>query len=554
MTEQTRYRFSVVIPTHQRKDLVLDSVRALHEQPRSTPFEVVVVVDGSTDGSASALRELETPFPLLVVEQAHRGQAAARNAGSASARGELLLFLDDDMEAHPELLHEHDRSHREGADVVIGHIPLHPDSTPGFLSAAVGAWAESRKESLAQRGGALHLDDLLSGQMSVRRDLFLQVGCFDTTFTREGAFGGEDIDLGRRLLDAGARIVFNPEAISRQRYVVPPRQYLRQWRQVGRANVLLARRHPDYAETIFRRRQSRVDRFVGRPLGLLLRELVLVLAAVGLQGPRIARWFFRVRSLEYFRGIREAGGEPAPRAVRVLCYHVLSDLAGEPVIEAYGVPPETFDRHLSFLARRFHLISADEFVRYLNGGGVPRRAVLLTFDDCYEDLVNVALPRLRELHARAIAFAVTGRIGGTNDWDAPLGARQLRLLDANGLRVLTDGGVAIGSHGRTHRRLDRLSHEDLAAEIDGSLADLEALALPRPLLLAYPHGTHNPAVKSAARSAGLVGAFTVQAGLVRPDGDAFEVPRIEILRSDHGWRFAWKVFTAGRLPTRSGRR
>src|SRR6266571_2689604 len=104
MTKQTFYRFSVVIPTYQRKDLVLASVRALYVQHTCTPFEVLVVVDGSTDGSASALLALETPFPLTVVEQANRVQAVARNTGATRVLGELLLFLDDDMEAHPRFL------------------------------------------------------------------------------------------------------------------------------------------------------------------------------------------------------------------------------------------------------------------------------------------------------------------------------------------------------------------------------------------------------------------------------------------------------------------
>ena len=53
----------------------------------------------------------------------------------------MLLFLDDDMEADPRLLAEHERSHREGADVVLGDLPLHPDSPRNLLSWGVGAWA-----------------------------------------------------------------------------------------------------------------------------------------------------------------------------------------------------------------------------------------------------------------------------------------------------------------------------------------------------------------------------------------------------------------------------
>src|SRR4029078_1004711 len=126
-------KFTIVMPTFQRRDVVTESVRALDGQRNSPPFDVVVVVAGSSDGTAAALRTLEPPFGLTVVEQANLGRAAACHRGAAAADGEWLLFLDDDMEADPDLLAVHERSHRQGADVVVGHVPLHPDSRPSLL-------------------------------------------------------------------------------------------------------------------------------------------------------------------------------------------------------------------------------------------------------------------------------------------------------------------------------------------------------------------------------------------------------------------------------------
>lgn len=551
MSADERDRFSVVIPTFQRRDVVTESVRALSRQHDPPPFEVVVVVDGSSDGTAAALRAQEPPFPITVFEQPNLGRAAACNRGAALAEGEWLLFLDDDMEADARLLAQHERSHQEGADVVVGHVPLHPESRPGFLTQAVATWADRRATRLCEQGGELGLDDLLTGQMSVRKDVFLRVGGFDESFTRRGAYGGEDLDLGRRLLDAGCRIVFDAEAISFQRYVVTPRQYLRQWRDSGRSSVLLARRHPDQADEIFRRRETLFDRVVGRPLRPLLRELILGLAAMGLGGPHVTRWFYRVRNLELFRGTREAGGRPRRRPMRVLCYHAVADLEGAPVIEPYGIPPREFRRQLQFLSRHFHFISPEEFARYLDGGGVPRRALLLTFDDCFQDLLLAALPLLREFQAPAVAFAVSGKIGGSYDWDEALGAPRLSLIDEDGL-VTAAEHVTIGSHTRTHRMLNRLTDDELVDEIDGSIADLEDLGLPRPPFLAYPYGEHSPAVREAARAAGLVGAFTVEGGRVRPEGERYAIPRAEVLRSDTGWRFVWKALTL--KPMRSSAR
>src|SRR5688572_13340532 len=91
----TRFRISVVIPTYQRCEQVVACVRSLDRQRFDGNFEVLVVADGSTDGSAEILRALATRFPLRVLEQPNQGVAAARTAGGGAARGEILLFLDD---------------------------------------------------------------------------------------------------------------------------------------------------------------------------------------------------------------------------------------------------------------------------------------------------------------------------------------------------------------------------------------------------------------------------------------------------------------------------
>lgn len=544
------FRFSVVIPTYQRREVVLASVCALAEQKFSDRFEVIVVVDGSVDGSAEALHKIDTPFPLTVINQPNQGAAAARNKGAAVAKGEIILFLDDDMEAHPQMLAEHDRSHQEGADVVLGHMPLHPESPSNFLSFGVGAWAEQRLQRLSEPGANLTLNDLLTGQISIAREHFYQITGFDTDFTVSGAFGNEDTDFGYRLLQQDYKIVFNPNAISWQKYVVTPRQYLRQWRQAGRADVVFVRKHPEQAPNIFipRRAESWKDRFIWRWLRWLIRWFVLALINMGVPDSIKTPLFFKLRNLEYWRGVREAGGKPKPRPLRVLCYHSISDLTGEAIIEDYGVPPEQFRQQLDILKwAGFQFIDANEFLRFLQGkAGLPRRPVLLTFDDCYQDILDVALPILEKRKIPAVAFAVSRRLGGSNDWDQKIGASQLQLLDADGLRKLAKEGVAIGSHSRTHRMLNRIPVEDLAEEIAGSVADLEEIGLDRSFLVAYPYGEYDQKVQQETQAAGIQAAFTVEPGLVQPGQEPYQIPRIEILRRDVGWKFVWKVLIAGR--------
>lgn len=307
-------RFSVVIPTFQRRDVVLRGVAALDRQ-RERDFEAIVVVDGSTDGSAVALRNLSVSFPLRVLEQENSGAGQARNLGAAAAVGEILLTLDDDMEPDPAMLSEHDRSHREGADVVLGDVPVHPDSPPNMLSWGAGEWARLRCERLSAPDGEIRLDDMLTGQLSIARQAYEAVGGFDAGFTRDGMFGGEDIDLGYRLRKAGYSIVFNPAAISYQYYDVDPARYLMRARESGRSDRELVLKHPELAERMrasprFRTRRSRwaLAPFVRAPAALSwpLRAAAVALARSGLEGERARRLFFAVRTMEYLRGVRLA--------------------------------------------------------------------------------------------------------------------------------------------------------------------------------------------------------------------------------------------------------
>jgi GT2 family glycosyltransferase/peptidoglycan/xylan/chitin deacetylase (PgdA/CDA1 family) len=548
-------RFSVVIPTYRRRDRVLRNVAALADQSL-TDFEAIVVDDGSDDGSAAGLRGLETPFPLAVLEQENQGAAAARNVGARAARGEILLFLDDDMEADPSLLAEHDRSHREGADLVVGDMPLHPDSPPGLLSWGVGLWAQTRRERLTAAGAEPGLDDLLTGQMSISRGSFERLGGFDTSFTREGLFGGEDIDFSYRVVKAGLRIGFNPAAVSYQYYDVDPAAYLRRSRETGRSEEELVLKHPEQrdrfdAAPAFHTRRSRwllgplvtaPDRF-SRPL----RAVAVALVRSGRRGQFTRRLFFGMRTVEHRRGARLARKAAATGSVLVLAFHAVSDLGDDPILAEYGVPPRRFAEHLDALARRgWRFVDLDAVLAALDGRAqLPEKALLVSFDDAYVDLLSEGCPILEEREIPALAFAVAGLTGGSNEWDQPLGAREMRLLDADGLRALRRHGVEVGSHGMNHQPLSKLTPEESEREVRESAEVLESIGLPRPRAFSYPHGEWNRPAAAAARSAGYEVAFTVTPGRVERTCDRYALPRIEVLAGDTPTRLRLKLAIAG---------
>ena len=155
-------------------------------------------MDGSSDGTAEALRARTFPFPLEVVEQPSLGPAAARNEGARRASGAILLFLDDDMQ--PD------------AQVIAAHLALHGDADDrigiGVLTPVVGgrcALPEDPAVLVDGHAGDIHrpghrfsFKDLLSGHFSIARSRFGALAGFDT-----GLRCHEDYELGFRAIQAG---------------------------------------------------------------------------------------------------------------------------------------------------------------------------------------------------------------------------------------------------------------------------------------------------------------------------------------------------------------
>src|SRR5215218_2268896 len=163
-------RVSVVIPTFRRREALLRLLDALGRQSLpATEFEVIVVVDGSDDGSREAAEALSTPYALRVLWQENRGRSAARNVGLGVARGELVVMLDDDMVPAPHLLTEHARAHESGdAVAVMGAVPVLLTETTPAPAAYVGAKFNRHMERLAHTGAPVTLRDFYGGNLSVR--------------------------------------------------------------------------------------------------------------------------------------------------------------------------------------------------------------------------------------------------------------------------------------------------------------------------------------------------------------------------------------------------
>ncbi len=200
---------SVIIPTYNRLARLQRVLAALTAQQYPfDDFEVVVVSDGSTDGTEAYCEQVQTPFHLTFIQQANAGPAAARNRGVAAARGTIVLFLDDDVVPAANLIAEHMRLHAERANrVVLGPMLTPPDTRLSPWVAWEQAMLEKQYRAMTAGIWPATARQFYTGNTSLRRQLVLAAGGFDERFRR-----AEDIELAYRLDKLGVEFVFAPQA------------------------------------------------------------------------------------------------------------------------------------------------------------------------------------------------------------------------------------------------------------------------------------------------------------------------------------------------------
>ncbi|MBH5368979.1 glycosyltransferase family 2 protein [Bradyrhizobium glycinis] len=243
--EQASPSLSVVIPTHNRRELLHRVLDALaHQTADPATFEVIVVPDGCADGTEGMLGAQNYPFALKIVEQSDSGgPAAARNAGSKAAVGRILLFLDDDVEPSPGWLEAHRRSHelQVGPVVVLGPYPPVPHASPELFRAIARNWWTKHFDELKDPGHRFSFRDLLTGNLSLPAEVWEQVSGLDPSFRAH-----EDYELGVRLMLRGIPFRFASDALAyhHEYETTTLAGAFRRAREEGRSDVLLSKKHP----------------------------------------------------------------------------------------------------------------------------------------------------------------------------------------------------------------------------------------------------------------------------------------------------------------------
>ena len=199
--------FSVVIPTYNRKPILTKCLKALETQKISNfikDYEVILVDDGSTDGTLEWLAENAHEFPhVKTFSQIHQGPAAARNLGVKQAKGDTIIFIDSDLIVTKTFLQAHANALAEG-EKKIGSDRLF---TYGWVINTCNFDNPTAEPYKITDFSAAYF---ATGNVAIARKWLEKVGLFDTQFQ---LYGWEDLELGVRLKKLGLKLIKCPEAV-----------------------------------------------------------------------------------------------------------------------------------------------------------------------------------------------------------------------------------------------------------------------------------------------------------------------------------------------------
>lgn len=232
-----------------------------------------------------------------------------------------------------------------------------------------------------------------------------------------------------------------------------------------------------------------------------------------------------------------------PKKIRVLMYHrIVSDR--ETSRRAWTcLHVDEFRRQLELLDNwGFTTITFRDYQLFREGKlHLPRKPIILTFDDGYLDTVQYALPLLQEFGMKAVIFVLGDRRIRTNYWDEALGHDTAHLLDAEQIVALHKVGFEIGAHTMTHARLTELPPREASEEIVRAKMLLEILLNSTVNSFSYPYGLVNEVIKGLVRASGFSHACSVYSGPPVFDVEPFEIRRSTILNSTTIAGFAARI-------------
>jgi len=242
-------KVSVIIPTYNGKERILHVLKSIERQTYQ-PSEVIVVIDGSVDGTGDLLRNSVVNISKLrIIEQENQGRARVRNNGADKASGELLVFIDDDMIASQGWLDAHVSHHSRYPGTIATGVEEDNEERYKHDFHDFIAWKHKEWNNIEFVEGYGNRYSkrpknpyLTASNLSIPRNIFLQLGGFDGRLS-----DAEDYDLAVRALEQNIVVYYLLNAVAFNNTVNLPSCYdvIRRQRQYRLANSNLRQLKPD---------------------------------------------------------------------------------------------------------------------------------------------------------------------------------------------------------------------------------------------------------------------------------------------------------------------
>ncbi|OKH52671.1 hypothetical protein NIES2101_13590 [Calothrix sp. HK-06] len=216
----------------------------------------------------------------------------------------------------------------------------------------------------------------------------------------------------------------------------------------------------------------------------------------------------------------------------ILMYHRVHP-EGKAETARWRVTPDAFEQQLKYLqeAGYYSVSLADWGEAVLKKQPLPGRAILITFDDGYQDFYDYAFPLLKHYGFSATVFLVANNIGQTNTWDSFYN-EELPLMGWDSIKELQSEGIEFGAHTATHPHLTALSPLEIVTEALSARIILQQGLGRTPLTFAYPYGDTDAVVQHLVGACGYIYGVSCKSGLSSFQDSLLALSRVEVTGSD----------------------
>lgn len=234
---------SIIIPTYGRERYLAETLGVLFDQTPSKDEYEVLVIDRPVDNTRGVVGSFAKDFPIKYLRQDGVGRPQARNIGIREAKGEILLFLDDDILIQEGLIEGHLKSHSKFPKMAcLGHTINTTKSNSPFVRYLVEDSTFLTAYELIKNPEDIPFNLFYTSNISIPRMEALRVGLFDEDFSR---YGLEDLEFGYRWTKAGYGIRYNPEAVGYHHYDTTKEEFFQRRHEVGQAAAIFYKKHQD---------------------------------------------------------------------------------------------------------------------------------------------------------------------------------------------------------------------------------------------------------------------------------------------------------------------